>query len=211
MLKKTITYENWDGETVTEDFYFNLTKSELLELEMAHKESFRERIQKIIDSKDGGVILGEFKKIVLQTYGEKSEDGKRFVKTADIQNSFSQTEAYSTLFFELATDAGAAAAFVNGIVPRGLAEEVAKEVSKIEKNGTVVEASLPAERVDVPSLAAVPPSTAVLDGLTETPSAVVTTEDVPPWEFENREPTDQELRSMTKEQMLAAFRKKNTS
>lgn len=117
MLKKTITYTDYNGVERTEDFYFNLTKAELMEMEIGTTGGMADTIKKIVDAKDAPAIIKIFKELVLKAYGEKSADGKRFVKSEEISNGFAQTEAYSQLFMELATDADAAAAFVNGIIP----------------------------------------------------------------------------------------------
>lgn len=126
MLKKTITYEDFNGETVSEDFYFHLSKAELIELEMSHTGGLQEALRRIVAAEDGAAIIAEFKKIILGAYGQKSHDGRRFIKTQQLRDEFESTEAYSTLFMELVTDADAAAKFVNGIMPKNLAEEVAK-------------------------------------------------------------------------------------
>ena len=117
MLKKTITYTDYNGTERTEDFYFNLTKAEIMEMEMSTTGGLAEMIQRIVAAQDAPAIIKIFKDLVLKAYGEKSPDGKRFIKTEEGALAFSQTEAYSNLFMELATDADAAAAFVNGIVP----------------------------------------------------------------------------------------------
>lgn len=117
MLKKTITYTDYNSVERTEDFYFNLTKAELMEMEIGTTGGMADMIKRIIDAKDAPAIIKIFKELVLKAYGEKSADGKRFVKSEEISNGFAQTEAYSQLFMELATDADAAAAFVNGIIP----------------------------------------------------------------------------------------------
>lgn len=117
MLKKTITYNDYNGTERTEDFYFNLTKAEIMEMEMGTTGGLAEMINKIVAAQDAPSIIKVFKDLVLKSYGEKSADGKRFIKSEEIATAFSQTEAYSQLFMELATDADAAAVFVNGIMP----------------------------------------------------------------------------------------------
>lgn len=117
MLKKTITYTNYNGVECTEDFYFNLTKAEIMEMELSTSGGLADMIQKIVAAQDAPAIIKIFKDLVLKAYGEKSPDGKRFIKSEEISTAFSQTEAYSIIFMELATDADAASAFVNGIVP----------------------------------------------------------------------------------------------
>jgi len=117
MIKKTITYTDYNGTERTEDFYFNLSKAEIIEMELTTSGGLAEMITKIVAAKDTTDIIRIFKDLVLKAYGEKSSDGKRFMKSDEIATAFSQTEAYSQIFMELATDADAAAAFVNGIVP----------------------------------------------------------------------------------------------
>lgn len=123
MLKKKITYTDYNGVERSEDFYFNLSKAELMEMEMGTAGGFAEMIQRIVDAHDAASIIKVFKELVLKAYGEKSADGKRFVKSPELSEAFSQTEAYSILFMELATDADAAANFVNGIMPEGAAKQ----------------------------------------------------------------------------------------
>ena len=120
MLKKTITYTDYNGSERTEDFYFNLSKAEVMELEMSTSGGLAEMISRIVAAQDAPAIMKIFKELVLNAYGEKSPDGKRFVKSDELATAFSQTEAYSQLFMELATDADAAAAFINGIVPKDI-------------------------------------------------------------------------------------------
>lgn len=129
MLKKTITYENFNGETVSEDFFFHLSKAELVEMEMSYDGGLSEALKRIVAAEDMKAIIGEFKKIVLGAYGKRSEDGRRFIKNQELRDEFESTEAYSTLFMELVTDTNAAIEFINGIVPKGLAEEAAQVVN----------------------------------------------------------------------------------
>lgn len=117
MLKKTITYTDYNKVERTEDFYFNLTKAELMEMEMGAVGGLSGMIEKIVSAKDAPAIIKVFKELVLKAYGEKSADGRRFIKSKEISDAFAQTEAYSQLFMELATDADAASKFVNGIAP----------------------------------------------------------------------------------------------
>lgn len=117
MLKKTITYTDYNGVERTEDFYFNLSKAEIAEMELSTDGGFAEMIQRIVNAKDAAAIVDIFKKMILKAYGIKSDDGKRFMKSKDISEAFSQTEAYSQLFIELSTNADAGAAFVKGIMP----------------------------------------------------------------------------------------------
>ena len=121
MLKLTRTYTDFNGVTRTEDFYFNLTDAELAEMELSIDGGLGEMINRIVAAKDGRQIITLFKDIILRAYGEKSSDGRRFEKNQKIRDGFSQTQAFSDLFMELATDADAAANFVNAIIPQSKA------------------------------------------------------------------------------------------
>ena len=129
MIKKTVTYTDYNDVERTEDFHFNLSKAELTEMEFEHKGGLTEMIKKIVDESDNVKIMKLFKDIVLRSYGKKSEDGKRFIKDDALRAEFAQTEAYSEIFMELAQDAGAATAFINGVVPKNLRGESAKNLN----------------------------------------------------------------------------------
>lgn len=117
MLKKTITYTDYNNVERKEDFYFNLSTAEIVEMEAGTVGGLARMIDKIVAAQDTPSIIKLFKKLILKAYGEKSADGKRFIKSPELAEAFSQTEAYTNLFMELATDANAAAEFVNGISP----------------------------------------------------------------------------------------------
>lgn len=123
MLKKTITYIDYNGVERTEDKYFNLSKAEIMEMELSTTGGLAEMITKIVAAQDTPALIKIFKNLILKAYGEKSPDGKRFIKSEELSTEFSQTEAYSQLFMELATNADAAAEFVNGIVPGDMAKQ----------------------------------------------------------------------------------------
>lgn len=118
MLKKTIVYTDYDGNERTEDFWFNISKAELAELEYSVKGGLKKILEKAVQDQDGPKIINVFKEIVLKAYGEKSNDGRRFMKSEEISKNFSETEAYVNLFMELATDEKAATAFMEGILPK---------------------------------------------------------------------------------------------
>lgn len=122
MFAKKIAYTDYDGNERNETFYFNLSKAELTEMELSSEGGLSKMIQKIVDEQDTTRIVTIFKEIILKSYGEKSADGKRFIKKASdghmLADDFAQTEAYSELFMELATNADAASEFVNNIVPK---------------------------------------------------------------------------------------------
>ena len=118
MLKKSITYVDYNGVERTEDFYFNLSKAEVMEMELTTVGGLSEQIKKVVNTDDRGAIIKIFKNLVLQAYGVKSDDGKRFIKNDYVKQSFYETEAYSNMFMELATNDAAASEFVNGIIPK---------------------------------------------------------------------------------------------
>lgn len=128
MLKKTITYTDYNGFERTETYHFNLSEAEIMEMELSTAGGFAEMIQKIVDAKDTPALIKTFKELILKAYGEKSPDGKYFNKSKELSEAFSHTEAYSKLFMELATDANSAAQFVNGIVPAGMAQKAVAPV-----------------------------------------------------------------------------------
>lgn len=117
MIKETITYTDYNGVERTEDFYFNLTKAEVTEMQLQTEGGLSEMIERIVKAQDVPQIVGIFKTIILKAYGVKSADGRRFIKNDQLRDEFSQTEAYSQLFMTLATDADKAADFVNGVLP----------------------------------------------------------------------------------------------
>ena len=117
MRKETITFTDYNGNQRTEDFFFNLSKAEVMELELSTAGGLAEMINKVVATQDGPQIVKIFKDLVLRAYGEKSADGRRFIKSEELRTAFAQTEAYSELFMKLATNADAAAEFINGIVP----------------------------------------------------------------------------------------------
>ena len=130
MFGKTISYTDYNGVERKEKYYFNLSKAELLELELGKLGGMKQHIEKIVEAQDTPKLIATFKSIIMMSYGEKTADGKHFEKIDDtgrkLADKFAQTEAYSELFMELATDDKAAAEFINGIIPQGVAEEVAR-------------------------------------------------------------------------------------
>jgi len=120
MIKKTITYVDYDGNERTEDCYFNFSKAELVEMNLSTEGGLEAKLRKIIEEKDTPKIVELWKKILLDAYGIKSEDGRRFIKSEEISKEFSQTEAYSNLFMELSFDEEKAIEFVNGVIPKNL-------------------------------------------------------------------------------------------
>lgn len=117
MLKKSITYTDYDGNERTENFWFNLSKAECMEMELSTSGGMQQLIEKIISEKDQAQLVKMFKEIILKAYGEKSPDGKHFFKSPEISAGFASTEAYSELFMELATNSEAASEFMNAVLP----------------------------------------------------------------------------------------------
>ena len=130
MLKKIITYTDYNGVERTEPFYFNLSKAELMEMELGVTGGMTEMLDKIIAAKDAPSLMKTFKEMIMKSYGVKSDDGKRLIKSEELSIAFTQTEAYSVLFMELITDDKAAADFVNGIIPNEIQTEVAAQTAQ---------------------------------------------------------------------------------
>lgn len=118
MLKKTIEYVDYDGNQRKEDFYFNLSKAEVTEMELSTEGGMVQKIEQITMTQDREKLVAIFKGIILNSYGVKSPDGKRFIKNQQLRDEFSQTEAYSELFMELSSNATAATEFINGVLPK---------------------------------------------------------------------------------------------
>lgn len=118
MIKWKIKYVDYNGDEQEEDFYFNLNKAEIMEMNLAANGAYSEYLQRIVDTRDGKKIAEEYKNLILKSYGEKSPDGRRFVKSVEKTEEFMQTEAYSELYMQLATEAGAAEKFIRGVLPK---------------------------------------------------------------------------------------------
>jgi len=129
MHKEVITYTDYDGVERTETFYFNMNEAELIEMQYGTAGGLDQTIKKIIDAKDQAALIQIFKKLVLDAYGVKSDDGRRFIKKRDghrLCEEFEETAAYPVIYMKLSTDDEAAAKFVNEIVPAGVAKELEK-------------------------------------------------------------------------------------
>jgi len=137
MIKKTLTYTDYNGNERTETFYFNLNKAEITELEVSHKGGLVSYMEQIIAAEDNSQIINIFKEIIKKSHGVKSEDGRRFIKNEETLANFMQTNAYSELFIELVKDADVAAAFITGLVPEKIqkainTKEAIKHSSRID-------------------------------------------------------------------------------
>lgn len=127
MLKKVIKYTDYNGVEREEEKYFNFNKAELMEMELTTVGGLSGLIDKIINTKDYPSLVKMFKGLILDSYGEKSADGVQFEKSESIRKRFEQSEAYSELFMELATNSESAANFIKGIIPKDLRDQVEKE------------------------------------------------------------------------------------
>lgn len=130
MLKKTITYTDYNGVERTEDFYFHLTKAEIAKMEMGVTGGLAQKIRKIVDAKDQPAIIQVFEELIQNSYGVKTPDGRGFDKDPKHLKEFMMTEAYSQLFMELGTDDEAGAKFINGVVPADMAKQLAEATAK---------------------------------------------------------------------------------
>lgn len=133
MLAKKMTYTDYDGTERTETFYFNLSRGELMEMELSTEGGLENMLKRIVESKDRKRIVETFKSIITQSYGVKSDDGKRFIKRPELTEEFMQTEAYSDLFMELSTNEEAAVAFVKGIIPKIPEDHKKADITPISK------------------------------------------------------------------------------
>lgn len=130
MLKKTIKYVDYNDEEREEDFYFNLTKAELTQMQLSEKGGLDAVLDRILQTRDEPSMIKMFKEIIDLSYGVKSTDGRRFIKNQEVLDDFRQTEAYSVLFMELATNSEAAAEFINGVVPKEVASGLAETIKQ---------------------------------------------------------------------------------
>lgn len=136
MLKKTITYTDYDGKERTEDFYFHLTKAEVIQWLTTNGDYTIDKVLERLTKKSRGRdIIDIFEDLIKRSYGEKSEDGRRFIKSPEVLANFVETEAYSVLFTELVLDANKAAEFFSKILPSDIGDAIDK-VQKEHPNAT---------------------------------------------------------------------------
>lgn len=129
MLKKTITFKDLDDNSITEDFYFALSKAEIAEMELRYAGSggLAGRLEKMTEPPiDGGLIMDTFKDMISRSVGKRHEDNVQFVKNDDVRGRFLQSDAYTEFFMELVTDAEAGLRFVRGIMPKEVQDKLAK-------------------------------------------------------------------------------------
>ncbi|WP_300899401.1 hypothetical protein [Turicimonas muris] len=118
MFKDTVTYEDYNGNMRTETLYFNLSRAEVIQMEMSVNGGLGSFLENIVKSEDMPAIVEQFTKIIKMSYGVKSDDGKRFIKSDEISETFVQSEAFSEFFIKIISDENYAAKFVNGIMPK---------------------------------------------------------------------------------------------
>lgn len=141
MLKKTITYENYDGEKCTEDFYFNLNRSELIELDAELDGGVVGVLKRVINNKDTKELISFLKVLILRSYGEKTLNGKRFVKTPEMTEAFHQSPAYDELFMNILSDTDSQTTFINGILPQSIVRD-AENYDKKQLEGTLADSGV---------------------------------------------------------------------
>lgn len=134
MYKKTIAYTDYFGEEREEDFYFHFSEAELSKMELSRNGGISRFVEKIIQTKDNPKLVDMFEDFILSAYGEKSEDGRRFIKTDELSTAFKQTPAYSILFMQLITDADELARFIKEVVPKEISDKVGGDLDAIAKN-----------------------------------------------------------------------------
>jgi hypothetical protein len=144
MLKKVITYEDFDGNSRTEDFYFNLSKTELTEMDANADGGLAELLRRIVAAGNTKELFATFKQIILSSYGAKSDDGKRFFKSAEISQDFIASPAFDILFMELVTDDVVAAEFIKGVLPAEYSQQVANAMATVS-TPAVVEVPTPVD------------------------------------------------------------------
>lgn len=131
MIKKTIKYVDFKGNEREEDFYFNLSRPELMEMELTTKGGMSDYLQRIVKAQSKEELIKWFRIIILKSYGEKSEDGRRFIKSEELSTAFSQTGAFEKLYMELVSDDKKASEFINAIIPEFTEEELAASREKL--------------------------------------------------------------------------------
>lgn len=190
MITKTITFEDFNGKELTEEFCFHLSEAAIIEMELSKKGGLTEFIKKIVAEEDGEKLVELFKNLLKKTVGKKSEDGRKFIQNEEITNDFIQTNAYSKLFVELATNAGQASAFVNGIVPASMQEELKKQpIADLPAVSDAARLANSAQAEQTPPLSA----QEEIEKKFEDPSWV---------------PSDKDLSHMSQDQMRRAFQRK---
>lgn len=204
MLIKTITFQDLDGKTLTEDFMFHMSKAEIAKLQLSQGEGgFEGFVQDIAKKMDAPRLIAVFEDLILNSYGERSPDGRQFIKSEELSRAFSQTDAYSELFLEIMTDAKKAAEFFVAVVPKDIGDQItADEVVAAAKGVTRNTDTVPLPPMDTPA------ESLTIDEVMAAaqPELQANAEDSKPaWLRENRPPTQTELMNMDKDEMRLAF------
>jgi hypothetical protein len=131
MLKRDITYTTFDGEEITEEFHFHISKIEILELETRFEGGLQAMLRRVMTTKDTKMILEEFKRIILLSVGRKSTDGRRFLKTDEIREEFEQSPAFEVLFMDFLEKENYAADFLIGVLPADVAKAAENAPQKL--------------------------------------------------------------------------------
>ena len=134
MYKIREKYEDYDGNERVEESYFNLTKAEITDMELTTEGGMSAMLNRIIAAKDTSKLIAVFKDLILRSYGQKSPDGRRFIKSDELTKEFTETPAYSQIYLRLATDDKAATEFVNNVIPKDLQKEVKAAQGKYQQN-----------------------------------------------------------------------------
>lgn len=130
MFKKTVTYKDYNDVERTETYHFHFSEAEILDMEMSVEGGFAERVQKIIDANDQTKLMKVIQKFVIDAYGVKSEDGKRFIKNEQVKTEFIESPAYSKIWMELVTNDQVAADFINNVIPADMKDQLASIAAK---------------------------------------------------------------------------------
>ena len=149
MLKKTITYEDFNGAVRTEDFYFNFSRNEVIRMEVREREGFAKMLVDVVNSDDREKIYSTFENFVLMAYGEKSPDGRQFMKSQEIRDRFAHTNAFDELVVEMFRDANFAAEFVNGVMPKNLDSLISEDAKQADPSKEATVTELPTKPQDM--------------------------------------------------------------
>lgn len=140
MRKETITYTDYNNVTRTEDFFFNLNEAELTALQYGVDGGLKEMLERIVKSNDNKQIMACFHELIAKSYGEKSPDGRRFVKSEELSEAFMQTEAYNELMLRFMTDANYSAEFINDVLADVTKRTKERNAKKGEDNTIILPA-----------------------------------------------------------------------
>ena len=126
MFTKTLTYTDFDDNERTETLRFNLSEPEIIEMQSSYPGGLEKMLQKIVEEKDEQKLLAMFKELILKSYGEKTPDGRRFIKSKEMSEAFSQTRAYEQFYMEIIRDTDLAIEFTNKIMPKSVQDAASK-------------------------------------------------------------------------------------